>query len=122
MKKISRIAVALLLSVVMLFAMTACGGSGGAQAEEVGKYTLYEMKSGDETITSSMLTTLGMTNAYLEMRADGTATMALFDDEKKEMKWADGKFTVDGDSASYTYKDGLLTITIEGEQMVFKKS
>ena len=80
------------------------------------------MKSGDEAITSSMLTTLGMTNAYLEMRADGTATMALFDDEKKEMKWADGKFTVDGDSASYTYKDGLLTITIEGEQMVFKKS
>lgn len=123
MKKLSRMPVALLLSVVMLFAMTACGGaSSSTQAEEVGKYILYETKSGNETITGSMLTTIGMTGSYLEMRADGTATLALFDEEKMEMKWANGKLSADNESFPYTFKDGLLTFAIEDEQMTFKKS
>ena len=122
MKKITKRAAALLLSVLMLFAMTACGGSAAANAEEVGKYTIYKVKSEDVTLDSEQLAALGMDTSSLELRADGTATMVIMDEKTDKMTWGNGKLTADGESITYKYSDGLLTITLGDEELTFKKS
>ena len=122
MKKLTKRAAVLLLAVLMLFAMTACGGSAKADAPEVGKYTLYEVKSGDVTLSGETLKTIGMDTSSLELRADGTASMTLADEKTDNMTWGSGKLTADGESIEYKYDGGLLTITLGEEQMTFKKS
>lgn len=127
MKKATKRALALLLTALMLLAMTACGGassgsSNAAAAPEVGKYAIYEVKSDDVTINGDMLKTLGMDTSSLELRADGTASMTLVDESTDNMTWGDGKLTADGESIDYKYDDGFLTISLDSEQITFKKS
>ncbi len=66
------------------------------------------------------LKTLGMDpkSIYLELRPDGTGSMA-FMDETVELTWTEDSLTVDGESQPYTREGDHIVLTIEGESIEF---
>ncbi len=101
--------------------------SGGAEAgpEESGSYKLYEMTADGETFDNAFLESVGMDTMFtLVLAADGTGMLTL-EDEESTITWKDGKITVDGSGAVYTYeyKDGMITLKeTTGDTMVFQKT
>ena len=111
MKKI----LALTLVLVMVFALCACGGGKNAA---VGTWKLTGLFEGEEDY-SAYLAMLGM-DLTLVLNEDGTGTMEMMG-EKIDITWADGKIMNEGESLSFSVDGDTLTITEEGERMVFTR-
>ncbi len=103
-------AAALLLVLVMIFALCACGSQ--KDSPMVGTWKLTGLKMGDEDYSSFV----SMFNMTLEFKANGTGTM-LYDDETFPLTWKDGSFTDGKDTFNYTMVDD--TIQFEAEDMTF---
>lgn len=120
MNKVLAVAMAL----IMVLALAACGGSGGnLPADRIGSYTLYEMTSDGETFDNEFLKSWDMEDMFtLELKEDGTADMTA-DGETQSFKWDEQKFKggIIGDEVAYTYADGKLTMTLDGDVLVFQK-
>ena len=111
MKKI----LALTLILVMVFALCACGGGKNAA---VGTWKLTGLFEGEEDY-SAYLAMLGM-DLTLVLNEDGTGTMEMMG-EKIDITWADGKIINEGESLSFSVDGDTLTISEEGERMVFTR-
>lgn len=88
----------------------------------VGTYELVEMSRGSETYGKDRLDQMksyGLT-ATMELKKDGTGFIELFG-EKEDLKYDKKNITIDGDSASYTFKNKKVTIEKDGIKMVFEK-
>jgi hypothetical protein len=108
--------VALCLVLVLVVAMVACGGGGKNPA--VGTWKLTGLFEGEEDY-SAYLAMLGM-DLTIVLNEDGTGTMEMMG-EKLDITWADGKIMNEGESLSFSVDGDTLTISEEGERMVFTR-
>jgi hypothetical protein len=116
---------ALVLSLVMVLSLTACGGGkdySGTYKVTAVKSDDIELKKGDELWKTAFPDDSSL--PYIELKKDDKCTIS-FDDDN-----TDGKYSVDGDKITITadkedvkgtIKDGKITLTIEGAEMVFEK-
>ena len=123
---------ALLMTLVMIFSLAACGGSGGSGGGEsaAGTYNLTKMSSGGEEISMEEMSEIagmdvGMT---LELTEDNKFTMdmgVLGDGEKVSGTWKmDGDsliLSAEGDELSVTYDGKTIVLDMEGEGLTFEK-
>lgn len=79
------------------------------------------MSMDGESLTADDMTAFGLSpsDLYIELKNDGTGTLALFD-ESGEITWKAGKITMDGEEVPYTVKDGVLTLEEDGAKLEFK--
>lgn len=95
-----------------------------ANDDVVGTYRLAAMTGADEddNVTAEdleMMESLGMI-VRLYMNEDGTGSLDMYG-EVMELEWDASSITVDGEPAGYTYGGGILTISEDGESLVFEK-
>ena len=100
------------------------GGSAKASAGPVGTYKIIAItgSSEDDSLDEESLQAmeeLGLT-IRLYISEDGTGVLDMYG-EAMDLTWTDTEITVDGESIAYTYEDGKLTISEEGESLVFEK-
>ena len=131
MKRTFSLILALLL--VTLFAVSCGGGSS-----PVGEYVLktvngktvedyFKEQLGDEAAQYlSMLNLKSFAEMFtLELKADGTASFSEVgeadDSGKWELKGDKVIITADGETTELPFKNGELTLDVDGQTMVFKK-
>ena len=110
-----------LFVVACLFVVTGCGKSSGKEMA-TGKYTLVEMTQGDTKITKDLLKAAGV--EYTLTIKDGKKAVMDMGYSKQDMKYDDKYFYSEddkSDKASYTYKDGKITIKADSTSMTFEK-
>ncbi len=91
--------------------------------EEAGSYQLYEMTFEGDVFDHDFLETSGFELYTMELAADGTGWLQI--DGRGSLTWGDGKITIDGSDAvyTYTYKDGMIVLEEStGESMTFQKT
>lgn len=113
MKKTLSIVALVLVAVLMMGCLAACGG--GKLAD--GTYKLVEMSADGQDMTDqiAMMEQYGMS---LDLTVSGDKATLM----DQEMKVADGKLTAeDGTSAPYTVNGNKITIEQGGNKMVFEK-
>ncbi|MDD6023244.1 MAG: hypothetical protein PUC06_03240 [Oscillospiraceae bacterium] len=116
---------ALLLAMVLLLSLAACGGEaeGSASSEveesDAGLYMLTSMKDGEEEIDLETLQMIGADSWYLELREDGTGTLYLGEDNITELKWRNGVLKADGDRLEYTREGDTITLAVEESSLTF---
>ncbi len=110
------------LAGIFLLALTACGGL--KKEDVVGTYELISMTTEDNSVNEQTIHGLRQMGfvATLELKDDGTAemnvygkTMTLTYDLNKMV------FKADGDMAPFTFEDGRITFTQDGNSMTFQK-
>ncbi len=117
MKKIT----ALLLVLVMVLALTACGESKEINPDAVGVYTLKSITENEETqdLEEMGVAELMAATFSLVLNEDGTGTM-LIDGETYTIKWNIDHIYLDGDKTDYTLEGDILTITDNNKTMVWR--
>lgn len=125
---------ALLLAVILLVGITACGEEKGD--DFTGKYTMYAMETDGKIINyaeylkffADLAEELGTDSEaeptpYMEIKADGTAVM--FFDEETTLTWkAEGNvvtFAAEGEELPVTIENGAFKMDLGGEMMYFAK-
>ncbi len=108
-------AVALLLILVMVFALCACGSQKDNPL--VGSWTLSGLKMGEEDYSSFV----SMFDMKLEFKANGTGSM-VYDGDTIPLTWKDGSFTDGQDTFTYTMVDDTLQFEAEGMTFIFSRA
>lgn len=119
MRKV-KIALCLVLVLGLVMSLAACGG-----VDVSGKYNLVSMESEGETVTMEDLQAVLGTEIemYLELKPDGTGVMNMMG-ETVDMEYADGMIWAVGEEdgkVAFTVEDGKLTMTQDGETLIFQK-
>lgn len=94
------------------FTHTACGNS------TLGYYKLTSAEASGMSFDSSTLAAVGMDKGYILLKEDGKAKLSAAGQEQ-ELTYDDKNFTADGESISYTLKDGVITMEKDGTKLVF---
>ncbi|MGM9624083.1 MAG: hypothetical protein ACI3XM_00115 [Eubacteriales bacterium] len=120
--------IGIILCVLTVLTLAACSEENREKDEtenETGSYVLYEMTADGELFDNDFLTSVGFDLLYtLEVKEDGTGIL-MIDGEEMAITWKDGKVTIDGSGAVYTYQyaDGKITLEeTTGGTMVFQKT
>lgn len=107
---------------VFLLTLTACGGL--KKEDVVGTYELISMTTEDNSVNEQTIQGLSQMGfvATLELKDDGTAEMNVYG-KKMTLTYDLNKmvFKADGDAASFTFEDGRITFTQDGNSMTFQK-
>lgn len=103
MKRIFTISVAAVMALLMVLSLTACGNS------TLGYYKLTSAEASGMSFDSSTLAAVGMDKGYILLKEDGKAKLSAAGQEQ-ELTYDDKNFTADGESISYTLKDGVITM------------
>ena len=118
--------IAILLVVLMMLTLIACGGKDGnsAEASIVGTWELVDGE-GDAKETVAMMMSMGMTMSFT-FNADGTGSMSASfggDESSENFTYTleDGKIMMDGSPMNYTLDGDRLSVDINGTMMVFKR-
>lgn len=118
--------IAILLVVLMMLTLIACGGKCGnsAEASIVGTWELVDGE-GDAKETVAMMMSMGMTMSFT-FNADGTGSMTyVFSgdsaSESFDYTLENGQIVIDGAGADYTLDGDRLTIEVEGYVLVFER-
>lgn len=126
--------VGLALALVCIIGLVACGDKGGSNA--AGTYTLQTITIGGMTMDLEQLAeTAGVSadeiKVTLDLKSDGNFLLdmsALADtmgDTTMEGTWKESGSNItleaDGDTATATLQDGVITMEEEGMSMTFKK-
>lgn len=114
MKRTLSIVLCVALIVCMVLTMAGCGVAG--------RYVLVELSYSGVSVSAE---DAGMDadNSYVELESDGTAVLCL-DGDKTDMLWDDDQIWAAGkedSKAALTVDDGVLTIEVDGIEMVFEK-
>ena len=113
MKKFTKFLSLMLVAIMAMGCLSACG-KGGSK-DNTGVYKLLSMSSESEgNYTEAQVKQLEEAGLamYIELKKDKKVSLFMYDKE----------ITIDGDSAEYTVKDGKLTVSVQGMEMKFKKS
>lgn len=123
MKNVKKLVLAALMVAVMAFALCSCGGSAAD-----GTYVVTEVNGQDVESALKLYEAAG-TKMTAEELCSITISGKTFSMNAMGIK-AEGDFAVDGenitmtssgDTATGTLKDGVLSFTLSGTQMVLKK-
>ena len=110
------------LMCVLLLALTAC--SGLKKEDVVGTYELISMTTEDNSVNEQTIQGLSQMGfvATLELKDDGTAEMNVYG-KKMTLTYDLNKmvFKADGDMVPFTFEDGRITFTQDGNSMTFQK-
>ena len=111
MKRTISIVALVLVAVLMVGCLAACGGSLGD-----GTYKLVEMKQGDQDMSDqiAIMEAAGM-SIDLVVKGDKATLMG------QEMTIKDGKFVVGDESVPFSVSGNKVTVEQEGTKMVFEK-
>ena len=119
----------LFLALVMFFALAACGGSGGGDADDpnLGMYKLQSMMGFTVAEYAEMM---GVTeeeaadSMTLELKSGGKAVFTT-DGDPSNLKWSVEGDTItlsdSQDTLEGTISDGVITLNIEGAELVLAK-
>ena len=122
MKNSVKRGICLVLALVLVLCLTACGGIAG-------RYKLTSAESDGMVLEGeslqSVLSMAGMTadDMYIELREDGTGTMSVMG-EVAEMCYGNGQIwpvEEPDEKVPFTVSGDKLTIEIDGAKMVFEK-
>ena len=107
---------------LLLLMLTACGRL--KKEDVVGTYELVSMSTDDNSVNTQTiegLRQLGFVST-LEMKEDGTAEMNVYG-KKMTLTYDLNKmvFKADGDMVPFTFEDGRITFTQDGNSMTFQK-
>lgn len=113
----TRKVLSVVLVVAMLLTFAACGKKTSSPA---GTYVLESMTSEGVTMKMEDLAALGMSedDFKLILNEDGTGSMEVYG-QSQELTWDDKTLTAEGESIAYTLSGDTLTISVEGNSMVF---
>ena len=107
-------AVALLLVLVMVFALCACGAKSNDPV--VGTWKLSGLMMGEEDYSSFV----SMFDMQLTFKADGTGTM-VYDGDTVPLTWKSGSFTDGTDTFNYTMVGDTIQFEAEGMTFIFSR-
>lgn len=110
------------LSFVLCVALTVCMMLTLAGCGVAGRYVLLEMSYGGISVSAEEAG-MDADDCYIELESDGTAVMAL-NGEETDMEWEDDEIWAVGEEdskAEFEIDDDILTIEVEGVEMVFEK-
>ena len=110
-----------LFIVACVFVVTGCGSKKSASMT-TGTYKLVEMKQGETKISADLLKAAGV--EYTLTIKDGNKAVLDMGTEKENLEYNDKYFYPSDDKdqkASYTYKDGKITIEADSTSMTFEK-
>ncbi|MGN1306533.1 MAG: hypothetical protein ACI4V3_02580 [Faecousia sp.] len=86
-----------------------------------GRYYLVEVTAGGTTVSGDDLTASGLSDAYIEFRADGTGELSAMG-ETEEFTWEGTAMTDDiGEVMTYTYDGTYVYLEEGGIEMTFSK-
>ena len=122
--------ISLLMTLMLVLALAACGGSSGGAAADDPNLGLYKMSSLMGFSLEEYAEMLEITeeeaadSMTLELKADGKADMTI-DGDVQTLDWSvegDAITLTDGEeSLEGTLADGTITLDIEGMEIVFTK-
>lgn len=112
------------LCAVLILSLALCLGACG-KSDITGRYNLKSMEAEGITFDMEKLKQMAGEDAeaYIELRADGTATMSMMG-EVAELKYADGQMWPvedEDDKAPFTIKGNTLTLEQDGLKVIFEK-
>lgn len=84
----------------------------------LGYYKLTSAEASGMSFDSSTLAAVGMDKGYILLKEDGKAKLSAAGQEQ-DLTYDDKNFTADGESISYTLKDGVITMEKDGTKLVF---
>lgn len=109
---------AFLLTISMCM-LSACNAEK-AKESDAGEYHLYSMESGDDSYTNEDIVSYGLDCMVLTLYEDGTASLG-FADDTETFNWKKGVLYSEEEELSYTIEDGKLSITQDGDTLVFMR-
>ena len=107
----------LLVGCMCIFA--ACAKSE-KKASASGVYHLYSMESGEDSYTHDDIVSYGLDAMTLTLYPDGTASLG-FGEETEQFNWKEGMLYSEDEELSFTREDGMLTVSMDTESMVFER-
>ena len=124
-KRVTSIALTVVLCLSLMLTMTACGGT---TTDMAGKWVLTGMSMGGTDYLAMMKELDSTFNAedfmYFEFTADGKATMASQGESESGTYKLDGKnltITIDGDPQTFTVNGKSFNMEVDGSTMTFTK-
>lgn len=107
----------LLVGCMCIFA--ACAKSE-KKASASGVYHLYSMESGEDSYSHDDIVSYGLDSMTLTLYPDGTASLG-FGEETEQFNWKEGMLYSEDEELSFTVEDGMLTVSMDTESMVFER-
>lgn len=107
----------LLVGCMCIFA--ACAKSE-KKASASGVYHLYSMESGEDSYSHDDIVSYGLDSMTLTLYPDGTASLG-FGEETEQFNWKEGMLYSEGEELAFTVEDGMLTVSMDTESMVFER-
>lgn len=87
-----------------------------------GRYYLVEVTMSGETVSGEALTTAGLSDTYIEYRADGTGELSGMG-ERESFTWEGLRMTDStGETITYTYDGENVSVEQDGIEMTFSRS
>ena len=123
-KRVTSIALTVVLCLSLMLTMTACGGT----TDMAGKWVLSGMSMGGEDYLAQLKALDSTINAeelmYFDFTADGKVTMTSYGETSSGTYKLDGKnltITIDGDPQTFTVNGKSFNMEVEGSTMTFSK-
>lgn len=86
-----------------------------------GVYHLYSMESGEDSYSHDDIVSYGLDSMTLTLYPDGTASLG-FGEETEQFNWKDGMLYSEDEELAFTVEDGMLTVSMDTENMVFERA
>ena len=78
------------------------------------------MESGEDSYSHDDIVSYGLDTMTLTLYADGTASLG-FGEETEQFNWKEGKLYSDNEELAFTVENGMLTIKMDTESMMFER-
>ncbi len=119
--------IAILMVAVLALSLVACGSKEPADpaAAIVGTWELDDAESEEAKTAVQMMKMFGMTMTF-EFKADGSGKLTTQMGEEPEVndftyEIKDNQIVIDGSPAEFKIEGKKLHITVDGDQLIFKK-
>lgn len=122
MKQWAKVLTAMCVACALAAALALVGCSSGSadKGAKAGTYELYELQSETDAVSHDdieLVKSFGLTTS-LQLNEDGTGVFDVFG-TTTDITWDAENIYIDGEATPYTYEDGKVSISADGDTMVF---